>query len=85
MRIEYRKYLFFTWEASKWYLTYYWKFQTWDHLVYYLNLNFENPNKDKSIEDMIRKSKQRTDEPFGSYLADMESLFQRLSYRLDDQ
>lgn len=79
-----QSYLFFTGEARKWYFTYYEKFQTWDHLVYYLNLNFENPNKDKSIEDMIRERKQRGNERFSSYLADMERLFQSLSYRLDD-
>lgn len=80
-----QSYLFFTGEARKWYFTYYEKFQTWDHLVYYLNLNFENPNKNKAIEDAIRERKQKGNERFSQYLADMERLFQSLSYRTEER
>lgn len=80
-----QSYLFFTGEARKWFFTYWEKFQTWDHLIYYLRLNYEHPNQDKSIEDTIRERKQKGNERFSVYLADMERLFQSLSYRIDEQ
>lgn len=76
-------YLFFTGEARKWYFTYWEKFATWDHLVYYLTMNFENPNKDSAIEDEMRERKHKSNERFSSYLADMERLSQSLSQPMD--
>lgn len=76
-------YLFFSGEARKWYFTYWEKFTTWDHLVYYLTMNFENPNKDSAIEDEMRERKHKSNERFSSYLADMERLSQSLSQPME--
>lgn len=76
-------YIFFTGEARRWYFTYWEKFTTWQHLVYYLTMTFENPNKDKAIEDEMRERKQRPNERFSAYLADMERLSQSLTRKMD--
>lgn len=78
-------YIFFTGEARKWYFTYWEKFITWKHLVYYLTMSFENPNKDKAVEDEMRERKQRPNERFSAYLADMERLSQSLTRKMSEQ
>lgn len=78
-------YIFFTGEARKWYFTYWEKFTTWGHLVHYLTMSFENPNKDKAIEDEMRERKQRPNERFSAYLADMERLSQSLTQRMNER
>lgn len=76
-------YIFFTGDARRWYFTYWEKFVTWQHLVHYLTMTFENPNKDKAIEDEMRERKQRPNERFSAYLADMERLSQSLTRKMD--
>lgn len=80
-----QSYIFFAGEARKWYFTYWEKFLSWKHLVYYLTVAFENPNKDKAIEDEMRERKQRPNERFSTYLADMERLSQSLSQKMSQQ
>lgn len=78
-------YIFFVGEARKWYFTYCEDFYDWNDLVRHLMIDFENPNKDKAIEDEMRERKQKPFERFSAYLADMERLSKSLTYRMNEQ
>lgn len=77
-------YMFFVGEARKWYFTYCEDFRNWQELVHQLMINFENPNKDRAIEDEMRERKQKSNERFSIYLSDMERLSKSLSYKMNE-
>lgn len=78
-------YLLFSGEARKWYFTYWEKFTTWNNLIFYLTMNFENPNKDSAIEDEMKERKHKANEKFSTYLNDMERLSQNLSEPMNEK
>ncbi|XP_055590229.1 uncharacterized protein LOC129742362 [Uranotaenia lowii] len=78
-------YLFFVGDARKWYFTYCENFLSWQHLIHQLLTDYENPNKDSAIEEEMRERKQRSNERFSVYLAEMERLSKSLSYRMNEK
>lgn len=70
--------ILFKGDAYTWYTTYVKRFTTWETLLYYLNLRYDNPNRDQYIRDEMNARKQKPNELFSAYLTDMESMAQDL-------
>lgn len=71
--------------ASVWYTTYHDRFDTWDTLERYLRMRYDNPNRDRITREEMKARKHRPNELFSAYLTDMESLAQRLNYKMSDR
>ncbi|KAL9696094.1 hypothetical protein quinque_015379 [Culex quinquefasciatus] len=69
--------LLFKDDAYTWYTAYERKFDSWDTLLYYLRLRYDNPNRDRFTKEM-RARKQRPNELFSAFMTDIELMSQRL-------
>lgn len=70
--------LLFKDDAYVWFCAYDEKLNTWELLVSYLRMRYDNPNRDRYIRDEMKARKQRPNEKFSAYLTDMEAMSQRL-------
>lgn len=70
--------LLFKDDAYTWFMAYDYKLDTWETLVAYLRMRYDNPNRDKFIRDEMRLRKQKPNEKFSAYLTDMESMASRM-------
>lgn len=77
--------LLFKDDAYVWYTAYEPKFDSWDTLLYYLNMRYDNPNRDRFIKEDLRNRKQRPNELFSAFLTDIETLSQRLMRKLSEE
>lgn len=77
--------LLFKEDASVWYTAYEPKFDSWDTLLYYLRMRYDNPNRDRFIKEELRNRKQRPNELFSAFLTDIETLSQRLIKKITDE
>lgn len=76
--------LLFKEDASVWYTAYEPRFDSWDTLLYYLRMRYDNPNRDRFVREEMRNRKQRPNELFSAFLTDMETLAQRLIRRMTE-
>lgn len=74
--------LLFRDDAYTWYTAYETKFDSWDTLLYYLQMRYDNPNRDRFIREEMRNRKQRPNELFSAFMTDIETLSQRLIKRM---
>lgn len=65
-------------DAYTWYTAYERKFDSWDTLLYYLRLRYDNPNRDRFTKEEMRARKQRPNELFSAFMTDIELMSQRL-------
>lgn len=77
--------LLFKDDAAVWYTAYEPKFDSWDTLLYYLRMRYDNPNRDRFVKEEMRNRKQRPNELFSAFLTDMETLAQRLIRKISEQ
>lgn len=70
--------LLFKDDAYTWYTAYERKFDSWDTLLYYLRLRYDNPNRDRFTKEEMRARKQRPNELFSAFMTDIELMSQRL-------
>lgn len=77
--------LLFKDDASIWYTAYEPKFDSWNTLLYYLRMRYDNPNRDRFVREEMRNRKQRPNELFSAFLTDMETLAQRLIRKMTEQ
>ncbi|XP_062706601.1 uncharacterized protein LOC134287765 [Aedes albopictus] len=77
--------LLFKEDAYVWYSAYEPKFNSWDTLLYYLRMRYDNPNRDRFIREDLRNRKQRPNELFSAFLTDIENLSQRMNKRISDE
>ncbi|XP_062701277.1 uncharacterized protein LOC134285137 [Aedes albopictus] len=70
--------LLFRDDAYVWYTTYEERFNTWDTLVFYLKMRYDNPNRDRLLREEMRNRKQRPNERFSAFLTEMETLAKRM-------
>lgn len=77
--------LLFKDDAYVWYTAYEPKLDSWDTLLYYLKMRYDNPNRDRFIKEDLRNRKQRPNELFSAFLTDIETLSQRLMRKLSDE
>lgn len=76
--------LLFTGDAYTWYTTYVDRFNTWEALLYYLTMRYDNPNRDRFIKEEMRNRKQKPNELFSAFLTDLDSLQQRLIHPMSE-
>lgn len=76
--------LLFKDNAYVWYTTYEEKFNSWESLEVYLKMRYDNPNRDRLIREEMRNRKQRPNELFSAFLADMEMLAQRMIRKMSE-
>lgn len=76
--------LLFKDNAYVWYTTYEEKFNSWETLEVYLKMRYDNPNRDRLIREEMRNRKQRPNELFSAFLADMEMLAQRMIRKMSE-
>lgn len=77
--------LLFKEDAYAWYTAYEPKFDSWDTLLNYLRMRYDNPNRDRFIKEELRNRKQRPNELFSAFLTDIETLSQRMIKRISEE
>lgn len=77
--------LLFKENAYVWYTTYEDRFQSWETLESYLKMRYDNPNRDRIVKEELRNRKQRPNELFSAFLADIEMLAQRLNHKMTER
>lgn len=77
--------LLFKDSAYIWYTTYEDRFDSWATLEGYLKMRYDNPNRDRIVREEIRNRKQRPNELFSAFLADIEMLAQRLNHKMSER
>ncbi|XP_062705363.1 uncharacterized protein LOC109412136 [Aedes albopictus] len=77
--------LLFKENAYVWYTTYEDRFQNWETLESYLKMRYDNPNRDRIVKEELRNRKQRPNELFSAFLADIEMLVQRLNHKMTER
>lgn len=77
--------LLFKDDAYVWFCAYDEQLDTWEKLVIYLRMRYDNPNRDRFIKDQMKARKQRPNEKFSAYLTDIEALSQRLVNKMTVQ
>jgi hypothetical protein len=71
--------------ARDWDVAFHTDFNSWEELVFELKQNYLQSNNDVVIRKEIERRLQRQNEPFITYMSEMELMFQKLSYRMPEQ
>ncbi|XP_062698870.1 uncharacterized protein LOC109433094 [Aedes albopictus] len=74
--------LLFKDDAYVWFTAYESQLATWDMLLTYLRMRYDNPNRDRFIREEMRNRKQRPNELFSAYLTDLEAMSQRMTRKM---
>ncbi|XP_062702524.1 uncharacterized protein LOC109403640 [Aedes albopictus] len=74
--------LLFKDDAYVWFTAYESQLATWDMLLIYLKMRYDNPNRDRFIREEMRNRKQRPNELFSAYLTDLEAMSQRMTRKM---
>ena len=77
--------LLFKDDAYVWYTAYEPKFDSWDTLLYYLKMRYDNPNRDRFIKEDLRNRKQRPNELFRAFLTDIERYIRYIAISTSDE
>ncbi|XP_062715241.1 uncharacterized protein LOC134291483 [Aedes albopictus] len=77
--------LLFKDDAYVWFTAYDSKMDTWETLLTYLKMRYDNPNRDRYIKEEMRNRKQRPNELFSAYLTDLEAMSQRMIRKMSDE
>ncbi|XP_062715804.1 uncharacterized protein LOC115270933 [Aedes albopictus] len=77
--------LLFKDDAYVWFTAYESQLTTWDALLSYLKMRYDNPNRDKFIREEMRNRKQKPNELFSAYLTDLEAMAQRMTRKMNPQ
>lgn len=74
--------LLFKDDAYVWFTAYEGQLHTWEALLSYLKMRYDNPNRDRFIREEMRNRKQRPNELFSAYLTDLEAMAQRMTRKM---
>lgn len=77
--------LLFKDDAYVWFTAYESQLATWDMLLVYLKMRYDNPNRDRFIREEMRNRKQRPNELFSAYLTDVEAMSQRMTRKMTNE
>lgn len=77
--------LLFKDDAYVWFTAYDSKMDTWETLLTYLKMRYDNPNRDRYIKEEMRNRKQKPNELFSAYLTDLEAMSQRMIKKMTDE
>lgn len=77
--------LLFKDDAYVWFTAYEGKMDSWETLLTYLKMRYDNPNRDRFIREEMRNRKQRPNELFSAYLTDLEAMSQRMMRKMSDE
>lgn len=77
--------LLFKDDAYVWFTAYDSKMDTWETLLTYLKMRYDNPNRDRYLKEEMRSRKQRPNELFSAYLTDLEAMSQRMMRKMSDE
>lgn len=76
--------LLFKDDAYVWFTAYDSKMDSWETLLTYLKMRYDNPNRDRFIREEMRNRKQRPNELFSAFLTDLEAMSQRMMRKMSD-
>lgn len=77
--------LLFKEDAYVWFTAYEGQLNSWETLLTYLKMRYDNPNRDRFIREEMRNRKQKPNELFSAYLTDLEAMSQRMNRKMTSE